>query len=279
MRFTKMHGAGNDYVYIDTRSQERDWPALSVAMSDRHKGVGADGIILALPSETADLRMRMFNADGGESQMCGNGVRCLVGFALTRSIVPSGSSSVVVETLAGERRVAPRWDDGRVVWGSVEMGEPVFEANRIPVDAPGLDVVTDYPLQVDGNTFEISCLSMGNPHAVAFIDTPVDDVLLHEVGPVVENHPMFPERVNFEIANVIDGGRVRARVWERGSGLTEACGTGACAIGVIGRRKGLTGDKVHVALPGGDLVVEWSGEGSVTLEGPVAEVFEGEWPD
>lgn len=279
MRFTKMHGAGNDYVYIDARSQVRDWPALSVAMSDRHKGVGADGIILALLSEDADMRMRMFNADGSESEMCGNGIRCLVGFALSRGIVPADNPVVVVETKAGERRVTPRWNDGRIVWASVEMGEPVFEASRIPVNAPGLDIVMDYPLQVDGHTFEISCVSMGNPHAVAFIDTPVNDVRLHELGPMVENHPMFPERVNFEIANVIDGGRLRVRVWERGSGLTEACGTGACAIGVIGRRKSLTGDKIHVALPGGDLVVEWPGDGGVTLEGPVIEVFEGEWPE
>ena len=281
MNFTKMHGAGNDYVYIDARDQQRDWPALAVAMSDRHLGVGADGIILALPSQHAQLRMQMFNADGSEGEMCGNGIRCLVAYALTRGIVPSDTSPVVVETKAGDRQVAPVWEGEKVVSATVTMGEPSLAVDDIPVDASGYDTLMEYPLQLDGRTVNVSCVSMGNPHAVAFLDTPVADVPLHELGPLVENHPIFPQRANFEIANVVDRGHVTARVWERGSGLTMACGSGACAIAVIGRLQHLTGDQVTVSLPGGDLLVRWAGPGNgeVVLEGPVEEVFEGEWPD
>ena len=279
MRFTKMHGAGNDYVYIDARGQHRDWSALAVAISDRHLGVGSDGIILALPSNRTHLRMRMFNADGSEGEMCGNGIRCLVAYALTRGIVPAGTTPVVVETLAGDVEVTPLWDGRRVVRATVAMGEPRFAVQDVPMNAPGRETLIDYPLEVLGKTFKISCVSMGNPHAVAFVDVPVDQVPLHQLGPLVENHDMFPHRVNFEIANVIDSGHVRARVWERGSGLTMACGTGACAVAAVGRLVGLTGDVVTVSLPGGDLIVRWSGKGPVILEGPVQEVFEGEWPD
>jgi len=160
----------------------------------------------------------------------------------------------------------------------VGMGEPSVAVGDILVIAPGREMLMDYPLQVDGRTFTISCVSMGNPHAVAFMDEPVDEVRLQDFGPLVQNHPMFPESVNFEIANVLDAGNIKARVFERGSGITMACGTGACAVGVVGRMKRLTGDEVNVSLPGGDLIVRWPGNGEVVLEGPVAEVFEGEWP-
>ena len=263
MRFTKMHGAGNDYVYVDGRDESRDWPTLAEAMSDRHRGVGSDGLIVALRSGSADLRMAMFNADGSEGEMCGNGIRCLVAFALYKGIVPTGTSPVAVETLAGPRTVTPLWENGRVSSAMVGMGEPMLEPDEIPVLAPRLDQVMEYALQVDGQSFVIGCVSMGNPHAVAFIDTPVDDVPLHEIGPMVEHHPMFPKRVNFEIVNLIDSGRVKARVWERGSGLTEACGTGACAIGVVGLLSGRTGSDLEVALPGGDLRVQWDGRSRV----------------
>ena len=275
-----MHGAGNDYIFLDARNQERDWGQLSVSMSDRHMGVGADGIILALDSDRADLRMSMFNADGSVGEMCGNGIRCLVDFALRRGIVDPKTSPVVVETLVGDRTVTPIWDGDRVVRATVGMGEPRFAVDEIPVIAPGHEMLVDYTLNVDGSTFDISCVSMGNPHAVAFLDTPVEEVPLWRLGPLVENHPMFPQRVNFEIANVVDSGNLTARVWERGSGLTMACGTGACAVAVIGRFKDLTGDQVVVNLPGGELVVRWSGQGEeVVLEGPVQEVFEGDWPE
>ena len=279
MKFTKMHGAGNDYVYMDARDQERDWPALAVAMSDRHRGVGSDGIILALPSDKADLRMRMFNADGSEGEMCGNGIRCLVRYVLDRGIVPASTTPVSVETAVGVLQVTPLRDGKEMVRASVGMGEPRLRAEDIPVHAPGHEVVVDYPLRVNGHDFSISCVSMGNPHAVAFVDQDVDEVSLHEIGPLVEHHPMFPRRINFEIVNVVDSTRLKARVWERGSGLTMACGSGACAIAVAARLHDYTGDEVVIALPGGELLVNWPGQGEVVLEGPVAEVFDGEWPD
>ena len=276
MEFTKMHGAGNDYIYVDARSMEEDWPSLSAQLSDRHTGIGADGLILALESDHADLRMRMFNADGSEAEMCGNGVRCLVGFALKKGIVPRDASPVVVETLAGDIEVTPTWDGNNVVWAKVSMGEPRLAVEDIPVALDDRAMVMDYPLTVDGVTFEINAVSMGNPHAVAFIDEPVEDVPLFQLGPLVERHPLFPNRVNFEIVNVIDESHVKVRVWERGSGETMACSTGACAVGVISRLKRRTkGDQVRMSFPGGDLVVRWPGEGAVILEGPVAEVFSG----
>ena len=274
-----MHGAGNDYVFIDGRSQSRDWPALAVSMSDRHTGVGSDGIILALPSKRGHVRMQMFNADGSEGKMCGNGIRCLVDFAIRRDFFPADTSPVVVETLAGERPVRPMWDGDRMSRATVEMGEPLFTAKDVPVDVSGADTVMDYRIDVAGQVFHVSCVSMGNPHAVAFVDTPVAEVPLHDIGPLVERLPMFPERVNFEVVNVIDRGTVQARVWERGSGLTMACGTGACAVAAVGRVKGITGDEVAVNLPGGELTIRWPGRGQLILEGPVQEVFEGEWPD
>ena len=274
-----MHGAGNDYLYIDARRLERDWPSLAVAMSDRHRGVGSDGIILVLPGQAAPLRMRMFNADGSEGEMCGNGIRCFVRYALDRGIVQADASPVMVETLAGVLPVTPILDGGRMVRASVGMGEPRLRAEDIPVSAPGHEMVVDYPLEVNGHRFSISCVSMGNPHAVAFVDEPVDEVPLGDLGPLVEHHPMFPRRVNFEVANLIDSHSLRVRVWERGSGLTQACGTGACAVAVAARLHGLVGDEVAVSLPGGELIVRWAGQGQVVLEGPVEEVFEGEWPD
>ena len=279
MRFTKLHGAGNDYLFMDGWAEDRDWPALSVAMSDRHKGVGSDGIILAAPSDDSDLRMVMFNADGSEGLMCGNGIRCLVRFAFDEGILPPGDSSLNIETASGVRQVTPIWKDGVMSRASVGMGEPRLRPEEIPALAPGLDVIADYELKVDGHTLDINCVSMGNPHAVAFMDMEIDGLPLHEVGPLVEQHPMFPEKVNFEIVNLVDSSHVRARVWERGSGRTEACGTGACAVAVSARLHGYVGDDVSVGLPGGDLSIHWPGEGEVIMEGPIERVFEGEWPD
>ena len=278
MRFTKLHGAGNDYLYIEGRAEDRDWPALSVAMSDRHKGVGADGIILAAPSDQADLRMIMFNSDGSEGLMCGNGIRCLVRFAFDQGVLTSGETTINVETASGLRKVTPIWENGVMSRARVSMGEPGLRADEIPVIAPGHESITDYRLNVDGYAFDVSCVSMGNPHAVAFTDVDVDSLRLAEAGPLVEHHPMFPERVNFEIVNLIDSSRVKARVWERGSGLTEACGTGACAVAVSAHLHGYVGDDVTVSLPGGDLSIYWPGRGEVILEGPVERVFDGDWP-
>ena len=284
MKFVKMHGAGNDYIYIDARNMERDWPALARAMSDRHFGVGGDGIILLLPSEKAHLKMRMFNADGSEAEMCGNGIRCLVKYAVERGLVPASTSPVEVETLNGVLSVTPVMHDGRVVAARVGMGRPKLKPEEVPVHLPTdsvpsavEDAVVDYPLEVEGVRLRLTFVSMGNPHAVAFIQKPVGEFLLHTIGPQVEHHPMFPKRINFEIVNIEGQDRLRARVWERGTGETMACGSGACAITVAARLKGLVRDTVDINLPGGTLKVQWYGQGEVFLEGPAEEVFEGEW--
>ena len=280
-----MQGAGNDYLFIDARSLEADWPALSRAMSDRHFGVGADGIILILPSKRADLKMRMFNADGSEGEMCGNGIRCFAKYAIERGIAHADDSGLRVETLAGIRSVVPIFEGKNVVAARVDMGVPELRPQEVPVALPSApsrrigEAVVDYPLEVDGASLKLTFVSMGNPHAVAFIDEPVDQYPLDAIGPLVEHHPIFPRRANFEIANVLDGGRLKARVWERGSGRTMACGTGACATAVAAHLLGHCPGPVDITLPGGTLHVEWDGEGEVYLEGPAVEVFEGEWRD
>jgi diaminopimelate epimerase len=278
MRFTKMHGTGNDFVVIDGTRHDRDWAALTAPINDRHFGVGGDGLIVALPSQRADLRMRMFNPDGSEAEMCGNGIRCLAKYAVERGLVPA-RDSLRIETLAGDLTCELRRDGGTVSSVRVSMGEPRLDPREIPVLAEQAPPVLGFPVRVDGREFAVSCVSMGNPHAVWFTDEPVDAFPLHEVGPLVERHPAFPRRVNFEIVNVLRPGAVRARVWERGAGLTLACGTGACAVHVAARLNGLTGDATEVALPGGTLRIEWNGDGEVYLTGPAVTVFEGEWPE
>ena len=278
MNFTKLHGAGNDYIFIDARGKDYDWPELALVMSDRHKGIGSDGIILADFSKVADLRMIMFNADGSRGLMCGNGIRCLVRFAFEESIIDSSRPTVGVETDSGIKQVTPIWEDGTIIRAKVGMGEPILKPEHIPVIAPNSDVVHDYPLTLEDRVLNISCVSMGNPHAISFMDVDLNSYELHEIGPIVEHHDMFPERVNFEIARVMDHSRIEVRVWERGSGLTQACGTGACAVVVSARLHGFIGDHATVQLPGGDLSINWPGQGEVFMEGPVEAVFKGEWP-
>ena len=280
MRFTKMHGAGNDYVLLDAREMEGDWSALAIAMCDRHTGVGSDGILLVLPSESADVRMRMFNPDGSEAEMCGNGIRCLAKYVLDRGIIDIGEGLLRVETLAGLKVVQASWSDGKVTRARVGMGEPELSPERIPValseDMSGGPVL-DFPIDIDGVTLELTFVSMGNPHAVAFINTPVKDFPLHRIGPLVEHHIIFPNQVNFSIVNVDDQSHLTARVWERGAGETLACGTGACAIAVASRLHEFTGSDVDIMLPGGTLGIALDGNDHVWLEGPAEEVFEGEW--
>jgi diaminopimelate epimerase len=282
MKFTKMHGAGNDYVYIDARNLDEDWPSLSRAMSDRHFGVGGDGIILILGSDIADLKMRMFNADGSEGEMCGNGIRCFAKYAIEHGIVPRPANGLKVDTLAGVRTVMPVYDGDRVKGARASMGLPKLDPKDIPVDldpamGPARGPALKYPIQPGDFRLFLTFVSMGNPHAVTFLDQPVGEFPLHNIGPLVEGHPMFPRRVNFEIVNITGRGHLTARVWERGSGETMACGTGACAIAVASRLLGYTGDDVDITLPGGTLKIEWDGEGEVFLEGPAEEVFSGEW--
>ena len=280
MQFTKMEGAGNDYIYIDARAQERDWPELSRRMSDRHFGVGSDGLILIANSQVADLKMLMFNADGSPGEMCGNGIRCFAKYALDRELAaPSPDGALTVETLAGIRTVTPTYDGPRITGARVAMGPPILEPAQIPVSLPGpmTPPVLDYPFAIDGRQLSLCFVSMGNPHAVTFLDEPVADFPLHSLGPKVEHHPMFPRRVNFEIVNVDAPGKLTARVWERGSGETLACGTGACAIAVAARLSGRCADTVDLTLPGGTLRIAWDGAGEVLMEGPATEVFRGEW--
>ena len=282
MKFTKMHGAGNDYVYVDARSEDRDWPELSRQMSDRHFGVGGDGLILIKNSDVADLRMSMFNADGSEAEMCGNGIRCFVKYAVDRGIVSDSVASISVETLAGIRQIATITEGDQVTGARVSMGTPILTPKDVPVKLEsageyGSGPVLGYPFQMEGHDLPLSFVSMGNPHAVTFIDKPVAEFPLLTVGPKVEHHTIFPNRVNFEIVNVNSRDHLTARVWERGSGETLACGTGACGIAVASILGGHTGNTVDITLPGGTLKVDWDGQGEVFLEGPAEEVFSGEW--
>lgn len=272
-------------MYIDARAMpERDWEGLSRAISDRHFGVGGDGLILVMDSDVADLRMRMFNSDGSEGAMCGNGIRCFAKYAIERGIVSNTADQVTVDTMSGVRTIVPHYSGGTVNGARVSMGLPRFSPSEIPVALdPAISTqdgpIINYAVHPGDFRLFLTFVSMGNPHAVTFIDQPVEEFPLHNIGPLVERHPIFPDRVNFEIVNVRDDGQLDARVWERGAGETMACGTGACAIGVASRMLGHTGDQVNVNLPGGTLNIEWDGEGEVFLEGPAAEVFSGVWTE
>jgi diaminopimelate epimerase len=276
MRFTKMHGAGNDFVIVDARDLDRDWPALAVHVCDRHFGIGTDGLILVCPSAAADLRMRIFNPDGTEAEMCGNGIRCFVKYAVERGLAAPKDGAITVETPAGVLRAEPAMAGATVELVRVAMGPPRFAPQEIPVAVEAEPPVRDLPLDVDGRTIAVTCLSMGNPHAVHFIEEPVASFPLEALGPLVSNHELFPNGVNFEVARVLARDRIEARVWERGAGPTLACGTGACATVVAAGLAGLVDDRVAVRLPGGELTIEWDGAGDVMLTGPAVEVFSGE---
>ena len=277
MRFTKMQALGNDYVYLDGREGlPEDLPALARRISHRHFGVGADGLICVCPSDRADVRMVMFNADGSEGEMCGNGIRCVGKFAYDRGL--TDQTSLTVETLAGIRRLELQLQNGKVSGATVDMGVPILDPAQIPVDAPG-PAFLGQPLEAGGRTWRTTCLSMGNPHAVVFVPD-VDALPLERLGPAFEHHPRFPRRINAEFVQVLDRGRLRARVWERGSGETLACGTGACACVVAGALNGAIGPQAAVELPGGVLTVRWDRtDGHVYLTGPAVTVFQGEWPE
>ena len=282
MKFTKMQGAGNDYIYVDARGLDNDWPELSRKMSDRHFGIGGDGLILIQDSGVADLKMSMFNADGSVGEMCGNGIRCFAKYAIERGIVDTSTKSMDVETLAGVRNIVPQYQDGKVITAKVAMGRPVLNPGDVPVNLDASPDITEgpvvnYPFEMDGEDLPLTFVSMGNPHAITFMQQPVADFALHTIGPKVERHPMFPRRVNFEVVNLNGEGKLTARVWERGSGETMACGTGACAIAVAARLQGFSQGSLDITLPGGTLAIDWDGEGEVYLEGPAEEVFSGEW--
>lgn len=278
MRFTKMHGLGNDYVYVDGFAETVSDPsAVAKAVSDRHFGIGSDGLIMVLPSEVADCRMRMFNADGSEGEMCGNGVRCVAKYAYDHG--RAKVNPMRVETLAGIKVVQLVIDqDGKVASATVDMGEPILEPSRIPAKLSGQQAV-DTPVSVHGQTLNMTCVSMGNPHTVVFVDD-VAAVELEAIGPKVENHELFPERINGHWVQVHSPEEVTMRTWERGSGITLACGTGASAVCVAGVLNGKTARKITAHLPGGDLILEWREEDNhVYMTGPATEVFSGDWPE
>jgi len=277
MKFTKMHGAGNDYVYVNAfeESLPADLPALSVAMSHRHFGIGADGLIVIHPSDVADARMQMFNADGSESEMCGNGIRCVAKHVYDHGICRN--ESLKIETGAGVLSLEAEVTDGKVERVRVDMGEPILEAVQIPTgfdDSP----VVNQSLEIDGQTFEVTCVSMGNPHCVIYVEQATDELVLG-VGPKIENHPVFPARVNVEFIEVKSVSEVSQRTWERGSGETWACGTGASAVCVAGVLTGRTQRRIQNHLLGGDLELYWDEDSNhVFMTGPATEVYSGDWP-
>ena len=279
MRFVKLHGTGNDFIVVDGRTGDSEWPAIAERICDRHVGVGADGLLVALPSEAADLRMALYNADGSEAETSGNGVRCFVKYAVDGGLASLRDSTMTIETLAGVITVTATVADDRVTAARVGMGRPRFAPQEIPVAVEAEPPITELPLAIDDQTLAVACLSMGNPHAVHFIQENVDDFPLETIGPRVERHALFPSRINFEVAQVQSRERIVMRVWERGVGPTLSCGTGAAAVMVAARLRELVGNKAELLVPGGALTLEWDGEGEVYLTGPVAEVFTGEWPE
>ncbi|MGK2966902.1 MAG: diaminopimelate epimerase [Tepidiformaceae bacterium] len=278
MRITKLHGLGNDYIYVrPAREDERDWEDVARRVSDRHFGIGADGLILALPSEVADLKMRIFNADGSEAEMCGNGIRCVAKYAVEEGMVAPDIEDISIETGAGVLTLQLFREGGVVSAARVNMGQPRFEPAEIPVNAEGPAPIMGLPLEVGGMHLNLTLVSMGNPHAIHYITDGLDEFPLERIGPMVENHPLFPRRTNFQVVQVVDRGHVLHRVWERGSGITLASGTSASAVCVASRLHGFTGDRIVDSLPGGDLVLEWDGTGPVFMTGPATRVFDGEW--
>jgi diaminopimelate epimerase len=279
VRFVKMQGTGNDFLLVETEGEGRDWGALAREMCDRHYGIGADGLMLVLPSREADVRMRLFNADGSEAEVSGNGVRCLVKYAVERGLARPRDGRVRVEAASGVLEAELFGDERCVDRVRLSMGAPRFAPREVPVLTEMEPPILDMPLEVGGRTLAVTCLSMGNPHAVLFLDGPVEEYPLEDVGPEVERHSAFPARVNFGVARVLARDRMELRVWERGVGETLACGSGSSAAMVAARLKGLVGDSVDIKQPGGALTVEWDGRGEVYLSGPAEFVFEGEWQE
>lgn len=283
MKFTKMHGCGNDYVYVDcTKEVIPDIAATAVRVSDRHFGIGSDGLILIKSSEVADFEMDMYNADGSCGKMCGNGIRCVAKYVYDHGL--TNKTEITVDTQAGIKTLQLTVCDGKVSKVRVDMGEPVLIPQEIPVKASVLGLEDDrreaivaQPFTVANSSYDITCVSMGNPHCITFIDEDVRSFPLEAVGSLFEKHELFPEGVNTEFVNIIDKEHLRMRVWERGSGETLACGTGACAVAVASYLNGFTGRKVDVELMGGHLEIVYdAATNHVFMTGPATEVFSGE---
>jgi len=275
VKFTKMHGCGNDYIYVNCFTEKIEEPSvIAKKVSDRHFGIGSDGLILICPSETADFKMRMFNADGSEGKMCGNGIRCVAKYVYDNGM--TDKEVITVETLSGIKTLQLAVSEGRVQAVTVDMGSPVLTPSQIPVKCEG-DRMINQPVSVGGKEYYITCVSMGNPHAVVFTEEEVTALNLEKIGPLFENHEIFPDRVNTEFIHVIDEKTIDMRVWERGSGETLACGTGACASVVACVLNHKTEDEVLVHLLGGDLEVRYDREkNTVLLTGPAEFICTGE---
>ena len=273
MKFTKMHGSGNDYIYVNGFEEKVEYPsAVSKFISDRHKGIGSDGLVLILPSQKADLLMRMFNADGSEGLMCGNAIRCVAKYGYEHGLV--NKEEITIETLSGIKTLWLTIDNGKVLDATVNMGEPVLTPRLIPMNADGDDFI-DREVEVMGKKLRATAVSMGNPHWVFFVDD-VYELELHKIGPAFENHELFPERVNTEFLTVKDG-VIHMRVWERGSGETMACGTGACAALVASVLNNKCGAQAKVKLLGGELDIRWNKScNTVYMRGDAVHVFDGE---
>jgi diaminopimelate epimerase len=272
LHFAKLHGTANDFIYVDARQGfPGDPAALAARLCDRRRGIGGDGLILVLGSERADCRMLILNADGSRAEMCGNGIRGLAKFVRDRGLVTA--DPLRVETDAGVKTIRSELADGRVARVTVDMGAPVWDGRAIPVDADG--EVIEHPLDVGGRRWSVTCVSMGNPHCVVFVDD-VAGLPLAEIGPAFERHPFFPRRVNTEFVRVAGPARLEMRVWERGAGETLSCGTGACAVGVAAARTGRAARRVVVALPGGELEIDWRQDDRVLMTGDAVEVFDGQ---
>ena len=283
MKFTKMHGCGNDYVYVDcTKEVIPDIAATAVRVSDRHFGIGSDGLILIKSSEVADFEMDMYNADGSRGKMCGNGIRCVAKYVYDHGL--TNKTEITVDTQAGIKTLQLTVCDGKVSKVRVDMGEPVLIPQEIPVKTSVLGLADDrreaiiaQPFTVANSSYDITCVSMGNPHCITFIDEDVRSFPLEAIGSLFEKHELFPEGVNTEFVNIIDKEHLRMRVWERGSGETLACGTGACAVAVASYLNGFTGRKVDVELMGGHLEIVYdAATNHVFMTGPATEVFSGE---
>lgn len=274
MKFTKMQGLGNDYVYVNCFQEKIENPSeVSIRVSNRNYGVGSDGLIMICPSKVADFEMQMYNADGSRGEMCGNGIRCVGKYVYDYGLTEK--TSVSVETLAGIKYLDLIVENGKVKLVRVDMGAPILVPDQIPIVAEG-NCVIDEPIVVDGETYRMTGVSMGNPHTVVFVDD-VKGMPLEKIGPKFEHHERFPKRINTEFVRVIDRKTVEMRVWERGSGETLACGTGACAVAVACILNGFTEDKVTVKLPGGDLQIEWNREeNKVYMTGEAQVSFDGE---
>ena len=276
LSFTKMHGCGNDYIYFNAFTQSIDNPeALSIRLSQRRKSIGGDGIILVCPSDRADAKMRIFNQDGSEAKMCGNGVRCVAKFVVDQGLVPGDRETVAIDTLSGVKQIRLLRENGQVVGATVDMAQAILTPKEIPVLLEGERVI-GRPVEIGGKTWDVTCVSMGNPHCVVFVKD-VDSLNLGELGPCFEKNPIFPEQVNTEFIRVLDPHTLQMRVWERGSGETWACGTGACAAAVAAVENGYCpkNEDITVHLVGGDLVIRYTEE-TVYMTGEAVTAFEGE---